>query len=319
MKIFESLAMLEKFVNPVLTIGNYDGFHLGHRTIVDRVKEKAAQCAGTSMLLTFQPHPLSVLKPDGFLGLITPLQVKKRLIEEAGVDVLLLLPFAEELRSMSGEAFVKDLLVGRIGIKGLVVGYDFRFGREGKGDVKALKRYSELYGFEFEQVNAVTVDHDKVGSNHIRKLIREGEIAKANSLLGRPYMIEGIVARGMGRGRDMGFPTLNLETTFDIIPKRGVYVSAVAIHGKKWPSVTNIGYDPTFDGKTLTIETYILNFSEDLYGREVTLYFCERIRDEVKFASVAELERRIALDVQAARRYFEKMNSASVDLKVQGP
>jgi riboflavin kinase/FMN adenylyltransferase len=306
MRIFESLDFSERFVNPVLTIGNYDGLHLGHKRIMERIQEKARDLNGTSMLMTFHPHPLTILRPDKFIGLITPLHVKKRLIEEAGIDVLIIIPFTDDFRDITPEAFVDNLLVKKLGIKGLIVGYDFKFGKEGKGNVEHLAFHSTEYGFFFEIQGAITFDGEKVGSNRIRKMIQEGDVGKAALHLDRPYMIEGTVVKGEGRGRTIGFPTINLKTEFPLIPKRGVYITDVDVGGKRYPAVTNIGYNPTFDGQSLTIETYILDFSGDLYDQEIALYFLERIRDEVRFSSVDELKERIWKDVEVARNYFNK-------------
>lgn len=306
MQVFESLEIAVKFANPILTIGNYDGLHLGHRRIIERIKLKAREQKGTSMLMTFHPHPLTILKPEKFVGLITPLHVKRRLIEEAGVDVLFIVPFTDEFHLINPELFVDSLLMEKLGIKGLIVGYDFKFGKGGKGNVEYLASKSTEYGFFFEIQAAITLDGEKVGSNRIRKMIQDGDVRKAAAHLGRPYMIEGTVIKGDGRGRTIGFPTINLKSDFPLIPKRGVYISMVEIDGKKFSAVTNIGYNPTFDGQGLTIETYILDFSQDLYGREIALYFLNRIRDEVKFSSVDELKGGIWKDVETAREYFKK-------------
>lgn len=308
MQVFESLEIAVKFADPILTIGNYDGLHLGHRRIIERIKLKAREQKGTSMLMTFHPHPLTILKPEKFVGLITPLHVKRRLIEEAGIDVLFIIPFTDEFHLISPESFVDSLLMEKLGIKGLIVGYDFRFGKGGKGNVEYLASKSTEYGFFFEIQAAITLDGEKIGSNRIRKMIQDGDVGKARAQLGRPYMIEGTVIKGDGRGRTIGFPTINLKSDFPLIPKRGVYISMVEIDGKKFSSVTNIGYNPTFDGQGLTIETYILDFSQDLYGREIVLYFLNRIRDEVKFSSVDELKGSIWKDVETAREYFSKIS-----------
>jgi riboflavin kinase / FMN adenylyltransferase len=306
MKTFESLDTFEKAPNPVLTIGNYDGLHLGHRQIIEKVKTRAAEISGTSMLMTFHPHPLSVLKSAKLLGLITPIAARKRLIEHAGVDVLLLLPFTEELRLTDPEAFVRDILVGKLGIKGLVVGYDFRFGKGGKGDTEMLDALSGRYGFFFEKVDPITLDGEKIGSNRIRKLIIEGDVKKSEAFLGRPYALEGSVLRGFGRGAGIGFPTINVKTEHEIIPKNGVYITEVGIGEKKYSSVTNVGYNPTFGNVARSVETFIIDYSADLYGKEVAIYFHERIRDEMKFDSVDELKNRIEADVEAARAYFSE-------------
>ncbi|WP_028895747.1 bifunctional riboflavin kinase/FAD synthetase [Syntrophorhabdus aromaticivorans] len=311
MKVFESLDITEKFINPVLTIGNYDGLHLGHRRIIERVREKAGAIGGTSMLMTFHPHPLKILKPEKTVGLITPIHVKKRLLAESGIDVVFIVPFTEVFRSISPEAFVGDILVGKLGIKGLIVGYDFKFGKEGKGNVDKLLALSSQYGYFFEIQGAITLGGEKVGSNRIRKMIREGEMEKVMRHLGRPYMIEGRVVKGYSRGTAIGFPTVNLETEFDLIPRGGVYVTEVEQEGRRFPSVTNIGFNPTFNGQNLSIETHILDFSEDLYGKEIALYFRGRVRDEVKFGDVEALKARIRLDVEAAREYFRNNEAVS--------
>jgi riboflavin kinase / FMN adenylyltransferase len=305
MRFYESLESTEKYANPVLTIGNYDGLHLGHKRIIERVKEKARELSGTSMLMTFDPHPLTILKPDMHLGLITPLPLKRVLIEETGIDVLFVLPFTAVFRLIPPEAFVEKILLGSLGIKGLIVGYDFRFGKDGRGDTSMLRIFAERYGFSFEVVGAITLGGEKIGSNRIRKLILDGDMKKAGQFLGRPYAIQGRVAQGEGRGRTLGFPTINLDTRYELIPKQGVYITEVDIAGKRFSSVTNIGNNPTFQGKSVTIETHVIDFSGDLYDREAILYFHERVRDEIRFKTIEDLKTRIALDVETARSYFK--------------
>lgn len=306
MKIIDSINRIEKFKNPVLTIGNYDGVHIGHQKIIERVIEEAAHINGVSMLMTFHPHPLSVLKPEKHLGLLTPLYVKEGLIEECGIEVLLAIPFTDSFRQIDPEVFFKDILVDRIGIKGLIVGYDFRFGKGGRGNTEMLKRLCDLYDIFFEVIDAVTIDNEKVGSNRIRKMIIEGRIKQAEKLLGRTYHIEGRVVKGANRGKSLGFPTVNLETSFEVIPKKGVYISEVGIENRRLPSVTNIGYNPTFGGRRLSIETFILDFEEDIYGRKISLYFHDYIRDEKKFNNIDELKKRILTDIEIAKEFFDK-------------
>lgn len=304
MKIFESLTISEKFVNPVLTIGNYDGIHIGHREIIKRVKDRANAIKGTSMLMTFEPHPMSVLKPNKFIGAITPVYMKKRLIEESGIDVMIIVPFNEEFRNISADTFVKEILVQKIGIKELIVGYDFKFGKDGFGNTMLLQYLSENYGFSFHVVEAITIKGEKIGSNMIRRMIQRGEMERVKNFLGRPFMIDGEVKKGVGRGKNMGFPTINISTTFSLLPKKGVYVTETEVEKVRLPSVTNIGYKPTFNENRLSIETYILDFSEELYSRHVNIIFHERIRDEMRFKSVDALRERIAMDVEIAGKYF---------------
>ena len=305
MQVFESFDIREKFENPVLTIGNYDGIHLGHRRIIDRVKERARELSGTSMLMTFRPHPLHVLRPDRELAAITPLAEKKRLVADAGIDVLFIAPFTAKFARIEPEAFITSILVDRLAIKGLVIGYDFRFGHRGKGDIPSLQEAGRRWGFFVEVVDAVTLEGEKVGSNRIRGLISAGDVAKAAKLLGRHFAIEGTVIRARGRGKTIGYPTINLKTDYALIPKNGVYVTKAEVDGRGWGAVTNIGYNPTFEeGQVRSIETFILDFEGDLYDKKVRLHFLERIRDEMKFRSVEELAARIAEDVERGRACF---------------
>ena len=304
MKIFQTFDIDERFPHPVLTIGNYDGVHLGHRRIIKKVVEKAREISGTPMLMSFYPHPHAILKPDSYIRLITPPHIKERLVAETGIEVMFEIPFDDDLRSIPPERFIEDVLIGRIGVAGVIVGYDFRFGKGGAGDDKMLMEYAHKNGFYFDVVGAITLDDEKIGSNRIRKLIMDGDVKKANELLGRPHMIEGIVVHGVNRGKGMGFPTINFETVFELIPGNGVYITEVEFDGKKWPSVTNIGYNPTFDGKKLLVETHILDFDRDLYDREIVIYFHDRVRAEQKFSNMAELMDQIARDVEKARQYF---------------
>ena len=305
MKIFESLDIYKKFTNPVLTIGNYDGIHIGHQKIIERVARKAREISGTAMLMTFNPHPLSVLKPDTYTRLITPLHLKKKLIKASGIEVLLLVPFDAQFQSLTPEMFVQDILINRLAVKAVFVGHDFKFGKGGTGNVKMLKKFAGTYGFHFEIVEAITMDGERIGSNAIRKLITDGNVEKAAKFLGRPHMIGGIVVKGENRGKWMGFPTINLDTFFELVPKNGVYVTEVELGNRRKPAVTNIGFNPTFGGKKFLMETHILDFSGNLYGKEVVIYFHKRIREEMKFSGIDELKKRIAKDVTLACEYFQ--------------
>jgi riboflavin kinase / FMN adenylyltransferase len=306
MQVFETLDVSIKCPNPVLTIGNYDGVHVGHRTIIEITKAKAREISGTPMLMTFHPHPMHVLRPDRELALITPLEEKKKLIEEAGIEVLIVVPFTQEFSQVTPEAYVRDLLIGKLDIKGLVVGYDFKFGKGGRCDIEGMKKYAQAFGFFVDVVSPVTIGGEKVGSDKIRKLLQAGEVDKANLLLGRPYMISGKVVRGAGRGRAFGFPTINLETDFELSLPNGVYISEVEIDGKRWQSATNIGYNPTFGGHERTIESFVFDYDGELYGKHVRLFFHIKLRDEVRFENVNELRQQIERDVSAAREYFAR-------------
>jgi riboflavin kinase / FMN adenylyltransferase len=258
--------------------------------------------------MTFHPHPLKVLRPEREVAAITPEDQKEKIIGETGLDVLFVVPFTEEFSHVTPEAFVKTILVDSLAIKGLVIGYDFRFGARGKGDVALLEKLSREYGFFVEVVGAIDMDGEKVGSNRIRTLLKEGDVAAVARLLGRPYMIGGSVVRGKGRSRSIGFfPTINLQTDYPLIPKNGVYVTEVDILGRRYGAVTNIGHNPTFEnGRERFIETFILDFEGDLYGKEVCLYFLERIRSEERFPNADVLKARIGEDIAAARAVLNR-------------
>jgi riboflavin kinase / FMN adenylyltransferase len=305
MKVFRSLHFQEQFRSPILTIGNYDGIHVGHRRIIELVKERAASIDGTSMLMTFDPHPLQVLRPDQELPSITPLSKKIELINETGIDVLIIVPFTQEFGLMEAEDYIKRILVDHLKVKGVIIGYDFRFGRGGRGDVALLKAYGSECGFSVDVVEQISIEDEKVGSNRIRLLVRNGDVAGANRLLGRPYALGGQVVSGMSRGREIGFPTVNLRTDHNLVPGNGVYVTQVEFGDRKYGSVTNIGYNPTFGNTERTIETFILDFQGSLYGETITLHFMRRIRDEAKFESVQALVQRITADVAEAKEYFK--------------
>lgn len=305
MRVFESFDIQETFTNPVLTIGNYDGIHVGHRRIIERVKERAREISGTSMLVTFHPHPLHVLKPEKELAAITTLAERRRLIEETGVDVLFLVPFTKEFSLLASEDFVRSILVKKLGMKGIVVGFDFRFGREGKGDFALLEKMGRVCGFFVEEVEQIALAGEKIGSNRVRKLVVAGSVAMAAMVLGRPYAIDGTVVRAKGRGRTIGYPTINLKTDHALIPRNGVYVTEVEIDGRRFGAVTNVGTNPTFEtGQQRSIESFILDYQGDLYDKPVRVIFLERIRDEVRFSSVDELTVRIGEDVKMARGFF---------------
>lgn len=309
MKIFETCNIPEKFPNPVLTIGNYDGIHRGHRQIIELTKEGADRIGGTPMLMTFHPHPLSILRPECLLGLITPPDVKRRLIEETGIEVMFDIPFTREFAAVEPESFVEDILIEKIGIKGLIVGFDFKFGRFGRGSTEMLQYYGESYGFFFQIVQPICIEDYKVGSNKIRNLVLSGDIRQANQFLGRPYCISGRVVKGDQRGASIGFPTINLETEYDLIPPNGVYVSDVRLDNKTLSSITNIGTKPTFGGTDSSIETHIFDFNSDIYGKTVTLCFYERLREERKFESVDALVSQIGFDVEQALLFFGRAST----------
>jgi riboflavin kinase / FMN adenylyltransferase len=307
MQVIKDLNAIEKpLVNPVLTIGNFDGVHRGHLALFEKVKERARAIGGRSAVMTFEPHPIRVMKPGNGPPLITPTQQKIELIGRAGIDVLFCIPFTREFADISAEDFVRNILVARIGIKELVVGYDYAFGRNREGSIPLLKEMGEEIGFRVHLVEPIHVDQVLVSSTSIRRLIQEGRLAEAKTLLGRDFQVEGTVVRGHNRGgRLLGFPTANLIPQDELLPKTGVYAVTTLINGRIYNGVTNVGYNPTFRDKVLSVETHILDFSEDIVGEKIKLTFLHRLRDEKAFKNVQELTDQISQDIRDAKERFE--------------
>ena len=282
-------------------IGNFDGIHLGHRNIIDAVKSLSRENSTRSCVITFNPHPQKVLGGKD-VPLIFPLQRRFEMLESAGVDAVVCLDFTRELSRVSAENFVKEMLVECLRIKDIVVGPGFSFGHERKGNVDLLRSMGGTHGFNTIVAEVARVDDHVVSSSAIRNLVREGEISEANRFFGYDYYIEGVVVEGEKRGRKLGFPTVNLDTEWEILPKPGVYATYVRLSDGFHESITNIGIRPTFEESKLTVETHIFDFSDDLYGKKVRVNFVERLRDEKRFANVDELVEQIEHDVGVVRQ-----------------
>jgi riboflavin kinase/FMN adenylyltransferase len=306
MRIIDDLnAIEEPLKNPVLSIGNFDGVHRGHLALFEKVKARAGAIGGQSAVMTFEPHPIRVMKPGNGPLLITPTRQKIELIGKAGIDVLFCIPFTREFASISAEDFVKDILVARIGVKEIVVGYDYAFGRNREGNIPLLREMGEKLGFLVHLVEPIHIDHTLVSSTSIRRLVQEGKLSEAKTLLGRDYQVEGVVVRGHQRGgRLLGFPTANLKPEDELLPKTGVYAVTVMIDDKAYQGVTNVGYNPTFHDKALTVETHLLDYSGDLVGKKITINFLSRLRGERSFQDVRELSEQISKDIDDARTVF---------------
>lgn len=292
--------------SPVVTIGNFDGVHKGHQTIFKKVIKHARNIQGTPGVITFDPHPIKITAPDKALPLITPLDQKKELILNQGIELFIVANFTHEFSTISATEFVTNILVGRLGIKEIIVGYDYVFGRNREGDIKLLKRMGEKFDFSVYQVMPVYVGKTVVSSTLIRKLVENGRITEAKTLLGRNYQMRGKVIKGMRRGGSiLGYPTANVMLSDKLIPKKGVYIVTVEIDKEIFQGLTNVGYNPTFKNKALSIETYIFDFSKDILGRDMRINFLSRLRDEITFADAAELSRQIDQDVENAKRFFK--------------
>ncbi len=281
-------------------IGNFDGIHLGHKKIIETAKHRSRENSTRCCVITFDPHPQKVLGRKE-VPLIFPLERRFKMLESEGVDAVICLNFTRELSKVSAEDFVKEILLNRLKIKDIVVGPGFSFGHKRKGDVDLLRSMGETYGFSTVVAEVARVDDKVVSSSAIRNLIRDGEIKEANRFFGYDYRIEGVVVEGERRGRKLGFPTVNLDTEFEILPRPGVYATYVRLSDGLHESITNIGIRPTFEESKLTVETHIFDFSDDLYGNKIVVNFVGRLRDEKRFASVDGLVTQIRKDITAVR------------------
>ena len=305
MKIYRDLAAIkEPFRRPFVTIGNFDGVHLGHQILFSEVVSRAYKHEGTSVVITFDPHPIQVVRPQAGIKLISTAQQKEELIEMAQIDVLIILPFTRELAATPAATFVNEILIKTIGVEHLVIGYDYAMGKGREGNIDFLKAQGKEKGFPVTVVEPFYVDDMLVSSTKIRALVTEGKMAYVKKLLGRYYQIHGEVKRGKQRGGPVvGFPTANLTISpDDLCPRHGVYVTQVIYDGKCYGGVLNIGYNPTFGGDQLVAETHIFDFSQDIYGKPIKINLLRFLRGEQKFAGPAELAAQITKDVAEAKR-----------------
>ncbi|MBW1990100.1 MAG: bifunctional riboflavin kinase/FAD synthetase [Deltaproteobacteria bacterium] len=309
MRVINSLQEIVQPLNsPAVTIGNFDGVHLGHQALFDRVKAKAAQLGGESAAVTFNPHPLRVLREKNRPPLITLHEQKVELISAQGLDVLVSIPFTRKFAAIPARRFVEEVLVEKMGIRALVVGPDYCFGRGREGNVESLGKMAEELGFELLVVPWVEIadpDGERISSTRIRQLVGAGEVTAAKRLLGRDYQVRGVVGRGRDRGgKKLGFPTANLVLEDELVPQTGVYAVRVRMAESTdlLPGVANIGYSPTFGEGQFTVEVHILDFSEDIYGRKIKVDFVQRLRGEIKFDSIEALVAQIRRDCDEARR-----------------
>lgn len=313
MKIYNSISEFATLQNAVVTIGTFDGVHFGHQQIIAKLKENAKLVNGELVVLTFFPHPRMVLFPDDHgLQLLNTLEEKKTLLQKAGVHHLIIHPFSKEFSRLSSTEFVRDVLVNQIGVKKLVIGYDHHFGRNREGSINDLAELAPLYNFEVEQLPEQDVHDVAVSSTKIRTALLDGQVHIANEFLGYSYSLKGTVVEGHKLGRQLGFPTANLNVPEDykLIPANGVYAVQVQIHDKNESESTpkpflkgalNIGTRPTFDNGNRSIEVFILDFDEELYGKSITIHFIERLRPELKFASREALIAQMHADVEKTR------------------
>jgi len=305
MEIIDNLESISRpFHNAVITIGNFDGVHIGHQALFHEVIEKADAIGGTAIAMTFEPHPLRVLKKNGDPPLITLYEQKAELIASSGIDVLICIPFTSQFADISADTFVRDILVNKIGVTAIVTGKDYTFGKNREGNLHFLKRLGSELDLEVivsDWIQTGTCP-DRISSTRIRELVMGGEMETARKLLGRHYQVRGTVVTGRNRGgKLLGFPTANIQLQDEICPKSGVYAVTVDCLGKTFQGVANIGYSPTFSDNLFTVEVHILDFHNDIYGKHIRVNFVKRIRDEIKFSGISELSEQIRKDIEYAR------------------
>ncbi|NIQ02142.1 MAG: bifunctional riboflavin kinase/FAD synthetase [Nitrospinaceae bacterium] len=286
---------------PVMSIGNFDGVHMGHQIIFRRVAEIAHQNNGTGIVFTFEPHPLKILAPDKMPPLLTTFRKKMELIEQCGIDQVICADFNQQFADQQPRDFAKNILVDRIGVREIVVGYDYAFGRGREGTITYLKKMGEEFGFKVHVTDPVQIDGHRVSSSYVRELIEEGDVVRARQFLGRFYTIQGPVVHGYKTGRGIGFPTANIDTHTFQMPAIGVYAVLVRHGDRQYSGVVNIGFNPTFNRDRLSVEVHIFDFDESIYGAEIEIAFVERIRGEIQFASAEELVAQIEKDIATAK------------------
>ncbi|MBP7779472.1 MAG: bifunctional riboflavin kinase/FAD synthetase [Acidobacteria bacterium] len=295
--------------SPVLALGNFDGLHRGHQKIVERIRRGAADRGATALVLTFDPHPPRVVRPDKAPALLMTMSQKLAALERAGLHGVAVVRFTEAFSRLSPEQFVRQVLVDWLRVSEVWVGADFLFGHERSGTFSTLRSLGGQYGFKAEKIDPVRYKEFVVSSTRIRRLVAEGRVDEAGALLGHHYTIDGVITSGAGRGHALGFPTANLSTDNELVPPTGVYATTAELQGTRWPAVTNIGVRPTFEtAGPVTIETHLLGLDADVYGEHLALSFIQRLRDERKFADVDALREQIAADVRRAGRLFHNIS-----------
>ena len=306
MKLFHSISDFECAKKTVVTLGTFDGVHLGHQKIINRLLTSVLQDDLETVVLTFYQHPRAVLNADDKIKLLNTNAEKISLLEKKGINNLIIHPFDDDFYKLSGEEFVKNILVDKLNIQKIIIGYDHRFGKNRSSDIHDLIYFGKKYHFDVEQISAKEIDEISVSSTKIRNAILEGNMALANQYLGYNYSFSGKVVQGKQLGRQIGFPTANIytENQQKIIPKNGVYIVKVFINEIYYKGIMNIGVKPTVDGKNKSIEVNIFDFDQNIYNDEISVSVLEFIRDETKFNNLDELKNQIELDVRKAKKYF---------------
>lgn len=310
MKIYNNVSEFDASIPTVVTIGTFDGVHLGHRKIIQRLVDSAKKENLQTALLTFYPHPRMVLQQSADLKLINTIDERKFILEETGLEHLIVHPFTIEFSRLTAREYVEEILVKGLNAKKIVIGYDHHFGRNRTANLDDLKAFGKEFGFEVDEISKQDIEDVAVSSTKIRRALEEGDLEKANEYLTRPFFLSGDIIKGKGLGRNMGYPTANLkiEESYKLIPKEGVYVVASVIDGDKRFGMMNIGTNPTVGGQERSIETYFFDLDMDLYGKHLHIQLLKRIRSEVKFDGLKALIRAMKADEVFAKNYIKLTN-----------
>lgn len=309
MKIYSNLNKKKFLLGCVCAIGNFDGVHLGHQLILKKLKKEATLYKLPSVLLSFFPHPLKVLFPKKDIKLICTWEQKHREIQKHSIDYLIEIPFDENFAKISAEEFVVEILLKKLNLKKVIVGRNFNFGYKKSGNTNLLKKLGKKYGFSISIIKPLNYKGNNISSTNIRNLLFKGKIEQANEMLGRFYSIKGKVIEGMGRGKNIGIPTINLKYYNDLLLNEGIYSGYTIIgkNKKKHISAISIGKNPTFDGKEISIEVNLIDFDKDIYGEEVEIYFFSKLREQKKFKNVEELVINIKKDIEIVKSLKDKI------------
>jgi riboflavin kinase/FMN adenylyltransferase len=306
LKIFQAIKSFKATKPTIVTIGTFDGVHLGHKKILDQIISSAKDLNCESLVLTFFPHPRIVLQEGSEMKQLNTIEEKTKLLADLGIDNLIIHPFDKEFSRLTAEEFVKEVLVDIFKIKKIIIGHDHRFGRNRTADIDDLINFGETYGFEVEQISVQEIDEVSISSTKIRNALLDGNIELATTYLGYNYSLTGIVTKGKQLGRTIGFPTANIkiEESYKLIPLNGVYIAKSTIEGKVVYGMMNIGTRPTVDGTTQTIEINFFDFNQDLYHQKITVSLLKRIRSEQKFESIDALKNQLSLDKITSQEYI---------------
>jgi len=309
MEIVRNIRKINKDSNSVVTVGVFDGVHIAHREILKRMEEEKKKTGARTLLVTFDPHPQEILRPREKFQILTTIDERIELLKEYDLDIVFVVNFTLEFSNITAEEFCKDVMLEKIGLRKVIVGYNHAFGKNREGNPEKLKEFGERYGFDVEIVPQLLVENIPVSSSKVRSILNNGDVKLASKLLGRYYFINGVVVRGSGRGKELGIPTANIEPNSrrKLIPKNGVYVVRVTIDRKNYYGVMNIGYRPTFElDSERVMEVNIFDFDEEIYFKHIKVEFIDRLRDEMKFSSPKELVEQIKIDKERAFEILEK-------------